>query len=406
MITLNVGGTKFTTTRETLCKFPATMIGTMFGKNLSMEPSNLKDDNGNIFIDRNPDIFTEILDMCREGKMESNPNKKLKKEMKYWFSMTTQKSQHELEAKKISENIYKVWKNHEGIHHIEYRVPLIRHSYVKNLDMSNEYFKKELLDSRKKCNKIADCYGMSLADFCVWSNLTKEQCDKIVSLVEKNDDDFHDAINVVEGDPKLFQRVKTMWCEMSEYYHEYLSKPHVLDLVCKNLEKTIGLPYRVVWYMRSHVCGTVGSTKWESKELESSFAISSGEAYVSNICFFPNITRFEHALSVETEFVDCSCQCGESRATYDRCRSPYICIYQAHEHFQPDKEKKEFRSINDGIGRIKDEIENIALAIMDNTNRIIYSNDAISESIRDIELDQVSQELSNLRSFLKRKYDD
>jgi tellurite resistance protein len=65
IVTLNVGGTLFTTTKTTLMKgIKPTMLSVMFGGNYT--PGLMKD--GNIFIDREPEAFAYILRYLRTGK--------------------------------------------------------------------------------------------------------------------------------------------------------------------------------------------------------------------------------------------------------------------------------------------------------------------------------------------------
>jgi hypothetical protein len=60
IITLNVGGTIFTTSRSTLCKIPDSVFYAMFSSNSQMMPS-VKDQNGNYFIDRDPECFKGLF---------------------------------------------------------------------------------------------------------------------------------------------------------------------------------------------------------------------------------------------------------------------------------------------------------------------------------------------------------
>lgn len=69
LIHLNVGGTPYTTTRATLCRYPDSMLGAMFRGDI---PSRL-DLNGHYFIDRDGDIFKYILNFLRSSKL-SLPN--------------------------------------------------------------------------------------------------------------------------------------------------------------------------------------------------------------------------------------------------------------------------------------------------------------------------------------------
>ena len=65
LIYLNVGGTKYTTTRSTLCKYPDSMLGRMF--NVNSQFKQVTDREGNIFLNSNGKIFEYILDFIISG---------------------------------------------------------------------------------------------------------------------------------------------------------------------------------------------------------------------------------------------------------------------------------------------------------------------------------------------------
>ena len=59
---LNVGGRVFQTTRETVNIHPNSMLASMFSREFV---PGAADDNGNWFIDRNPELFKHILEFLR-----------------------------------------------------------------------------------------------------------------------------------------------------------------------------------------------------------------------------------------------------------------------------------------------------------------------------------------------------
>ena len=65
VITLNVGGTLFTTFKSTLVKHEGSMLAALFSGRYPLA----KDANGNPFIDRNPQMFAITLDWLRSDKM-------------------------------------------------------------------------------------------------------------------------------------------------------------------------------------------------------------------------------------------------------------------------------------------------------------------------------------------------
>ena len=62
IIELNVGGRKFTTTRDTLCKDTDSMLAAMFSGDFM--PAH-QDSKGRVFLDRNGDMFAVILSYLR-----------------------------------------------------------------------------------------------------------------------------------------------------------------------------------------------------------------------------------------------------------------------------------------------------------------------------------------------------
>jgi len=63
VVTLNVGGRLFTTTRTTLTSQPDSVLGRMFDPTSSLPPARMVD--GAFFIDANPNVFEVILDFLR-----------------------------------------------------------------------------------------------------------------------------------------------------------------------------------------------------------------------------------------------------------------------------------------------------------------------------------------------------
>ena len=66
VIDLNVGGTRFSTSRSTLTKYPESMLGVMFSGRHDLEPMKCSD--GSFFIDRDGTRFRHILNYLRDGE--------------------------------------------------------------------------------------------------------------------------------------------------------------------------------------------------------------------------------------------------------------------------------------------------------------------------------------------------
>ena len=67
VITVNVGGVKYTTTVSTLTKHPDSMLGKMFDPDGSFQIT--KDETGAAFIDRDGDLFRHVLNFLRNGSL-------------------------------------------------------------------------------------------------------------------------------------------------------------------------------------------------------------------------------------------------------------------------------------------------------------------------------------------------
>jgi len=67
IISLDVGGTRFETTRQTLLQDPNSMLARMFDPNSPMQPGVVR--NGAVFIDRDPEYFRIVLSYLRNGSL-------------------------------------------------------------------------------------------------------------------------------------------------------------------------------------------------------------------------------------------------------------------------------------------------------------------------------------------------
>ena len=65
IVRLNVGGMIYTTSRSTLCKYPDSMLGTMFGGKFEIT----YDDAGCAFNDRDGEMFRHVLNFLRTGRL-------------------------------------------------------------------------------------------------------------------------------------------------------------------------------------------------------------------------------------------------------------------------------------------------------------------------------------------------
>ena len=66
VVTLNIGGVMYTTTRSTLTKYPDSMLGAMFSGQFV---PTAYDNQGNYFIDRDGYMFRHVLNFLRSGRL-------------------------------------------------------------------------------------------------------------------------------------------------------------------------------------------------------------------------------------------------------------------------------------------------------------------------------------------------
>lgn len=86
-VTLNVGGRRFKTFRQTLIKHPNTMLGRMFADDQVMKRPKVP------FFDRSSDLFESILSYYRTGiliKPDNVPHEVWKEELDFWGLPYTQ----------------------------------------------------------------------------------------------------------------------------------------------------------------------------------------------------------------------------------------------------------------------------------------------------------------------------
>ena len=62
IVTLNVGGSKYTTALSTLTKYPDSMLGAMFSGRHAL----VQQEDGSYFIDRDGDTFSHVLSYLRD----------------------------------------------------------------------------------------------------------------------------------------------------------------------------------------------------------------------------------------------------------------------------------------------------------------------------------------------------
>eukprot|EP00088_Acartia_fossae_P061995 TRINITY_DN7462_c0_g1_i11.p1 TRINITY_DN7462_c0_g1~~TRINITY_DN7462_c0_g1_i11.p1 ORF type:complete len:151 (-),score=34.55 TRINITY_DN7462_c0_g1_i11:45-497(-) len=103
IIVLNVGGTRFETTRATLVSQPDSMLAKMFDPDSPLVPAKPKDDA--YFLDRDPETFSLILSFLRSGEIFVDSKmvlNKLSHEAKFYQLQGLEAKIQEIEAKNVS----------------------------------------------------------------------------------------------------------------------------------------------------------------------------------------------------------------------------------------------------------------------------------------------------------------
>jgi len=116
-VALNVGGKIFTTTKSTLRAVPDSKLDKMITGRFPL----LKDENGNIFLDRNPDYFPYILEFLRDGSIiypsDSFKKQRITRELKFFECISTIKNTFVLDKTKkandltVSDDELTAWKS-------------------------------------------------------------------------------------------------------------------------------------------------------------------------------------------------------------------------------------------------------------------------------------------------------
>eukprot|EP00088_Acartia_fossae_P062003 TRINITY_DN7462_c0_g1_i4.p1 TRINITY_DN7462_c0_g1~~TRINITY_DN7462_c0_g1_i4.p1 ORF type:complete len:166 (-),score=25.60 TRINITY_DN7462_c0_g1_i4:341-838(-) len=103
IIVLNVGGTRFETTRATLVSQPDSVLAKMFDPDSPLEPAITKD--GAYFLDRDPETFSLILSFLRSGEIFVDSKmvlNKLSHEAKFYQLPGLEAKIQEIQAKNVS----------------------------------------------------------------------------------------------------------------------------------------------------------------------------------------------------------------------------------------------------------------------------------------------------------------
>ncbi len=275
IIKLNVGGTLFTTTRETLCKFKNSVLERMFSPDQSMLPCTTID--GAYFIDRDPTLFAEILSMCRDGKIPTKiENSRLRKEVKFWFPDAFLKTREEMLCKHIVNNIQKI--THEefnfDVTHTTISIPQItplnKEKALELIELEENGCKITRYRIVNEWTRIVSARythgfdgfeGYDLECYCILLAATEEQR-RMIELefdkVDNEEDKEHKEViktilELLASDKELIERTISIWNKIAEISSVW-SFDCYKELICRKLAKKLGSNYNLFYYSRFHEC--------------------------------------------------------------------------------------------------------------------------------------------------------
>jgi hypothetical protein len=324
LITLNVGGTKFTTTLDTVTRFPDAYLGKMFSGKMQPGPT---DTEGNVFIDRSPLLFDQILDMHRTG----NPDLELEEEMEFYMLFSD--SETEVEISKIAKNIFNDWANCKAFsQQVDYREYLIPKFYSTSHYSS---LTAEFLDLISKSNQLGLYRNtVPLVQLCLVNILPKEEDNDS----EEMRDQEGRSILLLENqkkNKKLLEESSHIWSHIESCFDK-LQDVAYLEKICKKLQRILGSTHKVVWYRKSHKCHEFGDT--DRKLLSGTQIHVSNFSHSFNICLMPSL--YEHLKDSVKSLLENSngnlshvnCHCGSS-TTFGECSIDlYLCIYPVYNY--------------------------------------------------------------------------
>ena len=138
IVKLNVGGRKYTTTRSTLEKCGESFFTQMLANDDTRHIPCEKDEEGYIFIDRNGETFTEVLDYMRSGEIlveTAIKRRKVDVEIDFFLGRSAEESSSEIP--RAGEKFFAVCKKNEE-------------KVVKEIDRNAKAIEKSIQDALAK----------------------------------------------------------------------------------------------------------------------------------------------------------------------------------------------------------------------------------------------------------------
>lgn len=243
IVSLNVGGKLFQTTRSTLKTFPESFFGLMFSDN-QFQPS-IKDKDGNWFIDRSYEHFDEILSFFRKGKIPEHVNDKLKDEIKFYFPGYYVPSELDQQVKQFAKKLYQYWISDDDSLNddlLEIAIPFpYPVSGTNGADLKRHY---DYTDRTEAISAIAE-----LVD-----SILKRRHPEAMSGKWLETDRSDRNVDMLQDDEDALNEFCDVWGRVVHFFFQTMSGTDFIEKTCHKLQKLVGEDYVVEWEKREHIC--------------------------------------------------------------------------------------------------------------------------------------------------------
>lgn len=338
IIRLNVRGTIMDVKSTTVNRFSGEVLAKIIH-----DPFALKDRDGNIYIDSDPEIFHRILDIHRDGKIPKRVTGILKKEIKYWFPDNIVIDSTEMKIKRIASRLARRY-YYKGEHRTMELSDQIEFFYIP------EYLGSFCLHTEENpyqthVNQCSLSFNKSLLKVIAQYLLEKGES------FPRNKEEWKNRLD----QKAMRERISSVWQEMGLFLEDFDSLIF-MNKVCEYTEKIMG-EHEVKWIYRTHTCSPKGKSSHEDKfVIDQTLELPSRKFYtktnISNVFGIHPRTIFGNDLNgIKFEDMDpnlpyisigywLNCPCFYRNANFGQMRSlRYIVIY-------PKQTRKVGRSIS------------------------------------------------------------
>jgi hypothetical protein len=300
----------------------------MFKKDIGMKHGTL-DEEGNVFLDRDPVLFRQVLNICTFAKLPKEPKGDLKKELKYWFPGHYEKEQTEGDKllETIARYLYEVFSETHDKDKFTIYVPN-SNDFPSALQWIIDH---DNLPEEKTTDMhvILDCILWNIVGITKYNELG----DKIEEISCLQSESYYRELRklVIEHQYELVRIEQNVSRRC-----EYLSSPHVLSNLCGYLKKMLNNEYDVLFYDRENM--------EEELRLPNGVLECGEEGVTCTTMFFAGVINGETELKAPWghDFFSRSTEKGVYISVYRKVKYMYADHYNKTEDVERVKES-EFR---------------------------------------------------------------